>query len=236
MGRGASRGPPARRARRLPRSASGMDYVDLWQLHAWDDGHAAGGDAWPPATSRCPPAAPATSASATSPAGRRAGVHLAARLAGPHAADQYPGRVLAAAARRRARGRAGRESWGSACWPGRRWAAGCSPGKYRHSTPSESRGASPQWQGFIDGLRSRRPTGSSRRHHRRGWSRHDPLAVALAWVRDGRVSWRRSWGAGRRSSCRRRSMPTACASRGHPDRAGGRLGAALRLSRAPVEQ
>ena len=27
-------------------------------------------------------------------------------------------------------------------------------GKYRHSTPTESRGASPQWQGFIDGLRS----------------------------------------------------------------------------------
>src|SRR3712207_9585028 len=27
-------------------------------------------------------------------------------------------------------------------------------GKYRHSTPSESRGASPQWQGFIDRLRS----------------------------------------------------------------------------------
>jgi aryl-alcohol dehydrogenase-like predicted oxidoreductase len=58
-------------------------------------------------------------------------------------------------------------------------------GKYRHSTPSESRGANPQWQGFIDGLRSAKSDriveavitaaeglGTT------------PLAVALAWVRD----------------------------------------------------
>ena len=61
-------------------------------------------------------------------------------------------------------------------------ASGLLTGKYRHSTPSESRGASPQWQGFIDGLRSRKSDriveavitaaeglGTS------------PLGVALAW-------------------------------------------------------
>ena len=32
---------------------------------------------------------------------------------------------------------------------------GITAGKYRHNTPTESRGASPQWQGFIDGLRSK---------------------------------------------------------------------------------
>jgi aryl-alcohol dehydrogenase-like predicted oxidoreductase len=58
-------------------------------------------------------------------------------------------------------------------------------GKYRHNTPGDSRGASAQWGGFIDGLRSAKSDrvveavitaaqglGTT------------PLAVALAWVRD----------------------------------------------------
>ena len=58
-------------------------------------------------------------------------------------------------------------------------------GKYRHSTPSESRGASPQWQGFIDGLRS----STTDRIVEAVITAADglgttPLAVALAWVRD----------------------------------------------------
>jgi aryl-alcohol dehydrogenase-like predicted oxidoreductase len=58
-------------------------------------------------------------------------------------------------------------------------------GKYRHSTPSESRGASPQWQGFIDGLRSpksdRIVEAVITAAEGLGTT---PLAVALAWVRD----------------------------------------------------
>ena len=58
-------------------------------------------------------------------------------------------------------------------------------GKYRHSTPSESRGASPQWQGFIDGLRS----ATSDRIVEAVITAAEglgttPLGVALAWVRD----------------------------------------------------
>jgi aryl-alcohol dehydrogenase-like predicted oxidoreductase len=58
-------------------------------------------------------------------------------------------------------------------------------GKYRHSTPSESRGASTQWQGFIDGLRS----STSDRIVEAVITAAEglgttPLAVALAWVRD----------------------------------------------------
>ena len=140
----------------------------------------------PPATSPSPPAAPATSASATSPAGRprrrrpgSAPGPAARRWSAPRSSTRccsgaWSGRSCRPPSR-----------WVSACWPGRRWAAGILTGKYRHSTPSESRGASPQWQGFIDGLRSAKSDriveavitaaeglGTS------------PLAVALAWVRD----------------------------------------------------
>ena len=58
-------------------------------------------------------------------------------------------------------------------------------GKYRHATPPDSRGASPEWEGFIDGLRS----AASDRIVEAVVTAADglgttPLAVALAWVRD----------------------------------------------------
>jgi aryl-alcohol dehydrogenase-like predicted oxidoreductase len=58
-------------------------------------------------------------------------------------------------------------------------------GKYRQGPPAESRGASPQWQGFIDGLRSatadRIVEAVVTAAEGLGTT---PLAVALAWVRD----------------------------------------------------
>jgi aryl-alcohol dehydrogenase-like predicted oxidoreductase len=58
-------------------------------------------------------------------------------------------------------------------------------GKYRQGAPDGSRGASPQWQGFIDGLRS----ATADRIVEAVVTAADglgttPLAVALAWVRD----------------------------------------------------
>ena len=58
-------------------------------------------------------------------------------------------------------------------------------GKYRHGTPDDSRGASDQWGGFIDGLRSP----EADRVVEAVCTAADglattPLAVALAWVRD----------------------------------------------------
>jgi aryl-alcohol dehydrogenase-like predicted oxidoreductase len=58
-------------------------------------------------------------------------------------------------------------------------------GKYRQGPPAESRGANPQWQGFIDGLRSatadRIVEAVVTAAEGLGTT---PLAVALAWVRD----------------------------------------------------
>ena len=58
-------------------------------------------------------------------------------------------------------------------------------GKYRHSTPADSRGASSRWGGFIDSLRS----ATADRVVEAVCTAADglgrtPLAVALAWVRD----------------------------------------------------
>ena len=167
----------------------------------------------------------------------RAGRDLAARLARPHAAGQHPGRVLAAAARRGARGRARpREALGLGVLAWSPLGRGILTGKYRHSTPSESRGASPQWQGFIDGLRSAksRPDRRGGDHRGRGLGAR-PLAVALAWVRDrpGVVAPI----VGARTAQQLQASLDAdgrAAARGDPHRAGGRLGAALRLSRAPA--
>ena len=142
----------------------------------------------------------------------RAGRDLAARLARPHAAGQHPGRVLAAAARRGARGRAGRRgARAGRAAPGRRWAAGVLTGKYRHSTPSESRGASPQWQGFIDGLRSAqvRPDRRGGDHRRRGPGHHARWRSRWPGCATGRASSRRSSARAPPSSCRPRSTPTA---------------------------
>ena len=84
-------------------------------------------------------------------------------------------------------------------------------GKYRHSTPSESRGASPQWQGFIDGLRSAK----SDRIVEAVITAAEGLGTTPAGRRAGlgarpaRASSRRSSARAPPSSCRPRSTPTA---------------------------
>jgi len=58
-------------------------------------------------------------------------------------------------------------------------------GKYRHATPSDSRGASPQWSGFIDGLRSKNAERVVEAVITAAQGLNTvPLAVALAWLRD----------------------------------------------------
>ncbi len=64
-------------------------------------------------------------------------------------------------------------------------AKGVLTGKYRHSTPSDSRGAHPEWSQFIDPLR----TPQDQRIVEAVITAADglgtsPLAVALSWVRD----------------------------------------------------
>jgi aryl-alcohol dehydrogenase-like predicted oxidoreductase len=159
MGRGASRGHLLA-ALDASLERLGIDHVDLWQLHAWDE---------------------ATPLEETLAACDVAVSSGRARYVG---VSNFTGWQTAQAA-----------TWQRA-WPGRTplvstqveyslLQRGLLTGKYRHSTPSESRGGSPQWQGFIDGLRSAKADriveavitaaeglGTT------------PLAVALAWVRD----------------------------------------------------
>ena len=185
MGRGASRGHLLA-ALDASLERLGLDYVDLWQLHAWDEAT--------PIEETLAACDLAVSSGRARYIGDqqlhrladRAGRHLAARLARPHArwsARRSSTRCCSAASSARSSPPRSRSAW--ACWRGRRSGRGLLTGKYRHSTPTESRGASPQWQGFIDGLRSKKSDriveavitaaeglGTT------------PLAVALAWVRD----------------------------------------------------
>ena len=116
----------------------------------------------------------------------RAGGHLAARLAGPHAADQHPGRVLAAAARRRARGGAGRRV-ARASGVLRLVAAG--PRAAHRQVPAQHAVGVPRRLPAVAGVHRRAALGEVRPDRRGGDHRgrgpgHHPLAVALAWVRD----------------------------------------------------
>ena len=185
MGRGASRGHLLA-ALDASLERLGLDHVDLWQLHAWDDGDAARGDAGRLRPRRLLRAGPLRRHQQLHRLADRAGGHLAAGLARPDAAGvstQVEYSLLQRGVEREVVPAA--EALGLGVLPGRRSGRGLLTGKYRHSTPSESRGASPQWQGFIDGLRSAKSDriveavitaaeglGTT------------PLAVALAWVRD----------------------------------------------------
>ena len=166
----------------------------------------------------------------------RPGGHLAAGLAGPQPRGEHPGRVLPAPARRGAGGRAG----GRGARAGRAGLVAAGPGPAHRQVPARDArrspaGPLPQWQGFIDGLRSAKSDriveavitaaeglGTS------------PLAVALAWVRDRPGVVAPIVGARTaqqlQASLDADGRPPA---RRDPDRAGGRLGAALQLSRAP---
>ena len=112
MGRGASRGHLLA-ALDASLERLGLDYVDLWQLHAWDE------------ATPIEETLAACDLAVSSGRARYIGISnftgwQTAQAAtwqrawpGPHAAGQHAGRVLPAAARRRARGRAGRGVAGS---------------------------------------------------------------------------------------------------------------------------
>jgi aryl-alcohol dehydrogenase-like predicted oxidoreductase len=184
MGRGASRGHLLA-ALDASLERLGLDYVDLWQLHVWDD------------TTPIEETLAACDDAAATGRVRYVGVSNFTGWQTAQAATwqrAWPGRaplvgtqveysLLQRGVEREVVPAAEALGLGVLAWSplGR----GLLTGKYRHSTPSESRGASAPWQGFIDGLRSAKSDriveavitaaeglGTT------------PLAVALAWVRD----------------------------------------------------
>jgi aryl-alcohol dehydrogenase-like predicted oxidoreductase len=184
MGRGGSRGHLlAALDASLERLA--LDHVDLWQLHAWDE------------TTPLEETLAACDAAVASGRVRYVGVSNFTGWQTAQAATwqrAWPGRVpvvstqveyslLQRGVEREVVPAAEALGLGVLAWSplGR----GLLTGKYRHATPAESRGASPQWQGFIDGLRSatsdRIVEAVITAAQGLGTT---PLAVALAWVRD----------------------------------------------------
>ncbi|GAB3345539.1 aldo/keto reductase [Modestobacter lapidis] len=184
MGRGASRGHLLAALdaslRRL-----GLDHVDLWQLHAWDD------------ATPLEETLAACDAAVTSGRTRYVGVSNFTGWQTAQAATwqrAWPGRVplvstqmeyslLQRGIEREVIPAAEALDLGVLPWSplGR----GLLTGKYRYSTPGDSRGASPQWGRFIDSLRS----STTDRVVEAVCTAADglgttPLAVALAWVRD----------------------------------------------------
>ena len=184
MGRGASRGHLLA-ALDASLERLGVDYVDLWQLHAWDD------------TTPLEETLAACDLAVSSGRARYIGVSNYTGWQTAQAATwqrAWPGRtpvistqveysLLQRGVEREVVPAAEALGVGVLAWSplGR----GLLTGKYRHSTPSESRGASPQWQSFIDGLRS----ATSDRIVEAVITAAEglgttPLGVALAWVRD----------------------------------------------------
>ena len=184
MGRGASRGHLLA-ALDASLERLGLDYVDLWQLHAWDE------------ATPIEETLAACDLAVSSGRARYVGISNFTGWQTSQAATwqrAWPGRtplvstqveysLLQRGVEREVVPATESLGLGVLAWSplGR----GLLTGKYRHSTPSESRGASPQWQRFIDGLRSKKSDriveavitaaeglGTT------------PLAVALAWVRD----------------------------------------------------
>ncbi|MFW3171249.1 aldo/keto reductase [Geodermatophilus sp. CPCC 206100] len=184
MGRGGSRGHLLA-ALDASLERLGLDHVDVWQLHAWDE------------TTPFEETLAACDTAVSSGRVRYVGVSNFTGWQTAQAATwqrAWPGRtpvvstqveysLLQRGVEREVVPAAEALGLGVLAWSplGR----GLLTGKYRHSTPPESRGASPQWQGFIDGLRS--PTSDRiveaviTAAEGLGTT---PLAVALAWVRD----------------------------------------------------
>jgi aryl-alcohol dehydrogenase-like predicted oxidoreductase len=184
MGRGASRGHLLA-ALDASLERLGLDYVDLWQLHAWDD------------VTPIEETLAACDLAVSSGRARYIGISNFSGWQTAQAATwqrAWPGRtplistqveysLLQRGVEREVVPAAEALGMGVLAWSplGR----GLLTGKYRYSTPSESRGASAQWQGFIDGLRS----STTDRIVEAVITAADglgtsPLAVALAWVRD----------------------------------------------------
>jgi aryl-alcohol dehydrogenase-like predicted oxidoreductase len=184
MGRGASRGHLlAALDASLERLQ--LDHVDLWQLHAWDE------------STPLEETLAACDAAVASGRARYVGVSNFTGWQTAQAATwqkAWPGRtplvstqveysLLQRGVEREVVPAA--EALGLGVLPWSPLGRGLLTGKYRHATPSESRGASPRWQGFIDGLRShtadRIVEAVITAAEGLGTT---PLAVALAWVRD----------------------------------------------------
>ena len=184
MGRGASRGHLLA-ALDASLERLGLDHVDLWQLHSWDD------------TTPLEETLAACDTAVSSGRVRYVGI---SNFTGWQTAQAvtwqraWPGRVpvvstqieyslLQRGVEREVVPAAEALGLGVLAWSplGR----GLLTGKYRQGAPDGSRGASPQWQGFIDGLRS----ATADRIVEAVVTAADglgttPLAVALAWVRD----------------------------------------------------
>jgi aryl-alcohol dehydrogenase-like predicted oxidoreductase len=184
MGRGASRGHLLA-ALDASLERLGTDHVDLWQLHSWDD------------TTPLEETLAACDTAVSSGRVRYVGI---SNFTGWQTAQAvtwqraWPGRaplvstqveysLLQRGVEREVVPAAEALGLGVLAWSplGR----GLLTGKYRQGAPDGSRGASPQWQGFIDGLRS----ATADRIVEAVVTAADglgttPLAVALAWVRD----------------------------------------------------
>jgi aryl-alcohol dehydrogenase-like predicted oxidoreductase len=184
MGRGASRGHLLA-ALDASLERLGTDHVDLWQLHSWDD------------TTPLEETLAACDTAVSSGRVRYVGI---SNFTGWQTAQAvtwqraWPGRaplvstqveysLLQRGVEREVVPAAEALGLGVLAWSplGR----GLLTGKYRQGAPDGSRGASPQWQGFIDGLRSatadRIVEAVVTAAEGLGTT---PLAVALAWVRD----------------------------------------------------
>ncbi|SNS28367.1 Predicted oxidoreductase [Geodermatophilus saharensis] len=184
LGRGASRGHLLSALdaslRRL-----GVDHVDLWQLHAWDD------------LTPLEETLTACDAAVASGRVRYVGVSNFTGWQTAQAATwqrAWPGRtplvstqveysLLQRGIEREVVPAA--EALGLGVLPWSPLGRGLLTGKYRTGTPEGSRGASAQWAGFLDDLRS----ATADRIVEAVVTAADglgttPLAVALAWVRD----------------------------------------------------
>jgi len=184
MGRGASRGHLLS-ALDASLERLGVDHIDLWQLHSWDDG------------TPLEETLAALDTAVDSGKVRYIGVSNYTGWQTAQAVTwqrSWPGRaplvstqveysLLQRGVEREVVPAAESLGVGLLAWSplGR----GLLTGKYRHAVPTDSRGASPQWQGFIDGLRSsaadRIVEAVITAAEGLGTT---PLAVALAWVRD----------------------------------------------------
>jgi aryl-alcohol dehydrogenase-like predicted oxidoreductase len=184
MGRGGSRGHLLA-ALDASLERLGVDHVDLWQLHAWDE------------LTPVEETLAACDAAVASGRVRYVGVSNFTGWQTAQAATwqrAWPGRtplvstqveysLLQRGVEREVVPAAEALGLGVLAWSplGR----GLLTGKYRSGTPDGSRGASPEWQGFLDDLRS----AVSERIVEAVVTAADglgtsPLAVALAWVRD----------------------------------------------------
>ncbi|KQS65803.1 aldo/keto reductase [Modestobacter sp. Leaf380] len=184
MGRGSSRGHLLA-ALDASLERLGLDHVDLWQLHSWDD------------ATPLEETLAAVDTAVSSGRVRYVGVSNFTGWQTAQAATwqrAWPGRtslvstqveysLLQRGVEREVVPAA--EAMGLGLLPWSPLGRGLLTGKYRHTTPADSRGASAQWSGFIDGLRSKDADRVVEAVITAAQGLNTvPLAVALAWLRD----------------------------------------------------